>query len=434
MSRIVYVNGAYLPEEEAKISVFDRGFLFADGVYYVFVWYGTLLAADGVVALVGGAGERGRFLLLDRPAHLLSMLGWSAVVWLFYEAFNFRLRNWYYINLPNDVVSRWVGVVVSFATVLPAVFLSQALLEGLGVAKRVRWKRLRVTPALLVGLQVAGVAVVALVLVWPRYLFPLVWGATTLIVEPAVYRKDPGRSLLGDLENGSPGRLLRLLLGGAAIGFLWEMYNIRAVVKWIYTVPGLEDVKLFEMPVLGFLGFPPFAVECFVLWQALVVAGVAIPRDAARVARASVRRRIVLVGAAVLMSALVIREMEIRTVSSRMPRLSDMTDAPAVRLENAGYDMFSLAAARPESVATALDLEPGAARRWVERARLATLRGIGITHLRELERAGISSVAQLAAADPAAITVAIERNSGKDPGAARVRVWVRAARRAAAAD
>ncbi len=35
MSRIVYVNGDFLPEEEAKISVFDRGFLFADGVYEV---------------------------------------------------------------------------------------------------------------------------------------------------------------------------------------------------------------------------------------------------------------------------------------------------------------------------------------------------------------------------------------------------------------
>ena len=35
MSRIVYVNGQFLPEEEATISVFDRGFLFADGVYEV---------------------------------------------------------------------------------------------------------------------------------------------------------------------------------------------------------------------------------------------------------------------------------------------------------------------------------------------------------------------------------------------------------------
>jgi D-alanine transaminase len=35
MSRIVYVNGAYVPEEEAKISVFDRAFLFGDGIYEV---------------------------------------------------------------------------------------------------------------------------------------------------------------------------------------------------------------------------------------------------------------------------------------------------------------------------------------------------------------------------------------------------------------
>ena len=36
MSRTVYVNGEFLPEENAKISVFDRGFLFADAAYEVF--------------------------------------------------------------------------------------------------------------------------------------------------------------------------------------------------------------------------------------------------------------------------------------------------------------------------------------------------------------------------------------------------------------
>ncbi|MDF1620888.1 D-amino-acid transaminase [Pseudothioclava nitratireducens] len=35
MSRTVYVNGQYLPEEEATVSIFDRGFLMADGVYEV---------------------------------------------------------------------------------------------------------------------------------------------------------------------------------------------------------------------------------------------------------------------------------------------------------------------------------------------------------------------------------------------------------------
>jgi D-alanine transaminase len=48
MSRIVYVNGEYLPEEEAKVSVFDRGFLFADGVYEVTsVLGGRLLDFEG---------------------------------------------------------------------------------------------------------------------------------------------------------------------------------------------------------------------------------------------------------------------------------------------------------------------------------------------------------------------------------------------------
>jgi len=48
MSRIVYVNGTYLPEAEAKISVFDRGFLFADGVYEVTsVLHGKLIDNQG---------------------------------------------------------------------------------------------------------------------------------------------------------------------------------------------------------------------------------------------------------------------------------------------------------------------------------------------------------------------------------------------------
>ncbi|WNK00828.1 D-amino-acid transaminase [Thalassospiraceae bacterium LMO-JJ14] len=50
MSRIVYVNGEYLPEEDAKISVFDRGFLFADAVYEV-------------SAVIGGK-------LVDNDAHM----------------------------------------------------------------------------------------------------------------------------------------------------------------------------------------------------------------------------------------------------------------------------------------------------------------------------------------------------------------------------
>ena len=48
MSRTVYVNGEFLPEDQAKVSVFDRGFLFADAVYEVTsVLDGKLIDFDG---------------------------------------------------------------------------------------------------------------------------------------------------------------------------------------------------------------------------------------------------------------------------------------------------------------------------------------------------------------------------------------------------
>lgn len=53
MSRTVYVNGAYLPEEDATISIFDRGFIFGDGIYEV-------------SAVLGGK-------LVDCEAHLIRL-------------------------------------------------------------------------------------------------------------------------------------------------------------------------------------------------------------------------------------------------------------------------------------------------------------------------------------------------------------------------
>ncbi|MFT4151657.1 MAG: D-amino-acid transaminase [Paracoccaceae bacterium] len=48
MSRIVYLNGEYLPEAQARISIFDRGFVFADAVYEVTsVIDGKLMDFDG---------------------------------------------------------------------------------------------------------------------------------------------------------------------------------------------------------------------------------------------------------------------------------------------------------------------------------------------------------------------------------------------------
>lgn len=72
MSRIVYVNGAWLPEEEAKVSVFDRGFLMSDAIYEVTcVLDGKLVEYPGHAArLQRSARELGMTVPLDGEALL----------------------------------------------------------------------------------------------------------------------------------------------------------------------------------------------------------------------------------------------------------------------------------------------------------------------------------------------------------------------------
>jgi len=392
--------------------------------YYPIAWYATLLIFEAAVAW-----RDGRFFFLDRPAFLATALAWSVPFWLFFELLNLRLENWYYVFLPRDPVARWAGIALSFATVIPAVLGSERALRACGVARSVRIPPLPVGPRVAVSFQVAGAAMLALPLAWPRLFFPLVWGGVTLLVDPWVRGRDPSRSLLADLERGEPGRILRLLAGGAGIGLLWELFNLGARGKWIYTVPGLEELKLFEMPVLGFLGFPFFALEAFTVWQALVLAGLAVPPQGTARRATSGTRAAAGLGALAFGGAM-IAAMHVKTISSVAPTLGAL-GIPSAALAGAGIeDPWELAASDPAHLAATVGAEEAQTRAWVERARLATLRGIGAENARRLEEAGVGTVGALAEADPARLVEEL-RAGGAPAEPARVRVWVRAAREAA---
>ena len=66
-------------------------------------------------------------------------------------------------------------------------------------------------------------------------------------------------------EEGTPVRLVSLFAAGLICGVLWEFWNYWAHAKWVYTVPIMQDFKVFEMPLVGYLGFPAFALECFAM-------------------------------------------------------------------------------------------------------------------------------------------------------------------------
>ena len=102
----------------------------------------------------------------------------------------------------------------------------------------------------------------ALVLTWPKYFYPLVWLSIFFILEPINFWLGK-RHLLGHLGAGDWRPVVSLSVGAVICGFFWEMWNYFSSPKWIYHTPGAEVFHVFEMPLLGYLGYLPFAWELF---------------------------------------------------------------------------------------------------------------------------------------------------------------------------
>jgi hypothetical protein len=374
---------------------------------YPLAWGPLLVLLDAWVARRDGES------LLDRPRQLVSLLWWSAVIWFVFEALNVRLANWYYVNVPAVRWQRWIGTLLAFATVLPAILLPARLLEQRGFAARWVMRPVAVGRRDLALAFVTGVAMLAAVLAWPQRFYPLIWGAVWLIAEPPLYQGDRAHSLFADLERGRWGRIVRIMTAGLIAGAFWESLNALARTRWIYTVPFLEQLKLFEMPPLGFIGFPFFALEAWSLYHLL-------------------RRWTRWWSVAVSMVAVVgtLRAMDRATYASTVPWSRDLPGVSprvATALEHVGLvDAFRLERAPAESLIHA-GLSPDEAVRLRELARVAALRGIGPGNAAALSAAGYTTLERLAAADPAAVWMAVRRDGSRHPSAAEVRVWVRGA-------
>ncbi len=390
-----------------------------NAVWYVPAWYGYLLLVDAAIFSRSGSS-----FVADRQEELLSMLFWSLPFWFFFEACNLVLQNWYYVF---GLRSRWASAgmaALAYATVLPACLFHAELLEAWGVWKEKTCRRLPVRAGLLAGVGAGGLLCAALPLLFPRAAFALIWFAP-IGLEAANFRRG-SPSLLRDLEQGRCGRLLRLLVAGLWAGAVWEMVNSVARCKWIYTVPGFEGSKLFEMPLAGFLGFPILAVGAFSVFSFVR----SLPAEGwLRVAAV----------VAVAFSATVELGVERQTVRSRRPLLSELEglDAAAVeRLRRAGVptpEWLSRTVAKEgaEVLADGIGVSALTLARAASQADLAIHKGMGVPRAALLEAAGVKTVADLARQEPAALSqrlVTPARERGQDPPrAAEARVWVHAA-------
>jgi len=228
-------------------------------------WTGYILFLDALRLKL-----RGESYLLHRTAEFIFMLLISDACWFLFEAYNLHLRNWHYTNLPENLTVRILGYFWAFATVTPGILLTSEVLDDLGFFKKANVPAVRITQPLRWTLMTIGFLFCLAPVLVPQhiaiFLFAPVWVGFVLWLDPINYRRG-APSLLAELERGSLQKLLSLFLAGLICGVLWEFWNYWASSKWIYAVPYFNKPKIFEMPLYGFLGFLPFAVECYVMWH-----------------------------------------------------------------------------------------------------------------------------------------------------------------------
>jgi len=285
-------------------------------------WVGYLLVFDGLLSLVRARQSEGSPLRV-RPNRFLVAWLTSIPVWCFFDWVNFyHMQAWDYHGLPPHFAQRLAGYFVAFAAISPGMFLAAELYQRLGVRRLACpvHQGPRLTGILSLGVILTLAAIIALIgvvqqrgpafmlstliLVVPgafvglviRHLLATVFtfglcftAWAILIADPLgnmalwvglIYLLDPinhrlgGPSILRDWQAGRLGRTASLMLGGATCGLLWEFWNYWALAKWTYNLPflsGLEQFTYFEMPLLGFLGFLPFAVECWVMLNTIIL-------------------------------------------------------------------------------------------------------------------------------------------------------------------
>jgi hypothetical protein len=235
------------------------------------VWTGYVLLADALAARLTGWSYVTTHRVDGVLVALASILCWWLFEW--YNAPRFWRGGadaaglwWQYHGLEPNPWLRRLGYDWAFATIFPALFLTAAVLRA-SVVRGVRVRPWRPSPSAQRVMIALGAAMVVLPLVVvSSWLVPFVWLGFALLLEPLNLRA--GRpSWLADLGRGDASRLLALLGAGAVCGVLWEFWNYWAATRWTYTVPYLGHVKVFEMPVLGYLGFPPFALECYAMYH-----------------------------------------------------------------------------------------------------------------------------------------------------------------------
>jgi len=231
--------------------------------YFPIIWFGYIFVLDAINYKISKQS-----LIMNDKRHFIIMLLLSAFVWIIFEVINEFLINWTYntSNVFNSNLEKGIFALFSFSTVLPAVFETFYLVKNVHLFNHTKLKhKHKITKRLIHIMHIIGIMCLTAPIILPKFTFPLVWASFFFLLDPINYlHKQP--SIIKHLKDRSLTIPLSLMLAGLIAGFFWEFWNYWAIPKWFYNIPYVGFFKLFEMPLLGYLGYLPFALELYAMY------------------------------------------------------------------------------------------------------------------------------------------------------------------------
>ncbi len=156
---------------------------------------------------------------------------------------------------------------LSFSTVIPAVFGTAELVGSFEWIQKIK-PGFKIPPSskILIIHFLLGWLMLLLMIIFPQYFFLFVWMSVFFIIEPVnAWLKN--RTLFEHISVGDWRPVFSLWISCLICGFFWEMWNYLSYPKWVYHVPFVDFLHIFEMPLIGYLGYLPFSLELFALYH-----------------------------------------------------------------------------------------------------------------------------------------------------------------------
>lgn len=360
--------------------------------FYLTSWWSYIIFLDALLTF-----KKKTFLIVNR--RLPSLILISCGFWCIFEIINLRIQNWFYINLPVEVYRRYAGYLLSYGTVIPAIYITKELIFTLFGEIKAKPFHIKNYPLYSISL---GILTILLTCLFPAYFFPLTWIFFALIFDGYNYVRGHA-SFMKDFERGSMGNFIAAMISGLICGLLWEIWNYWSISKWIYSVPLFEDSKIFEMPIPGYIGFLVFGLETLTLINFL---------NGRAVHKKSLYPITLIATAISILSFPMIDRYTVFSYATKIDKLSFIEQ-----------EKLSLFIAKGVKTSFGIDVNQ-LNEEERELVALLHLKGLGYKNFSKLRKQGVKNIQELSKYNKETLSRIVEEKNIR-----RVRVYIKAARR-----